>query len=296
MVYGVNKIRLSATNEYLAESLKDNLNIECKTMNANSDIYFIGLGTNYNNTKNPLEYAVKDIKDLSDAFYKHSPENTFVFNLLDESVKKNNIMNTKFILEDTKINDLVIIAFSGHGIISNDTFYFATDDADYLNPADNCVTFEEIYSLLDSIPARKKIMLIDACFSGEVYDVIYKDTSYYNKPDSVSLKSFILTQGTDNIGLIIQENFINYMTGNGTIVISASQGWQLAREERRWKNGTFTHCILKGLKGEADKDGNGNVSVSELKEYVIKEVEKLSNGSQKPTCRRENIEYDYQIW
>lgn len=39
-------------------------------------------------------------------------------------------------------------------------------------------------------------------------------------------------------------------------------------------------------------NGGKIVMVSELKEYVSKEVKRLTNGAQKPTSRRESLEFD----
>jgi hypothetical protein len=36
--------------------------------------------------------------------------------------------------------------------------------------------------------------------------------------------------------------------------------------------------------------------VNELKSFVGEEVQKLTNGKQKPTARQENLEYDWRIW
>jgi len=46
----------------------------------------------------------------------------------------------------------------------------------------------------------------------------------------------------------------------------------------------------------ADANNDGQVSVSELKDYVSVEVERLTNGAQKPTSRRESLEFDWRLW
>jgi hypothetical protein len=43
-------------------------------------------------------------------------------------------------------------------------------------------------------------------------------------------------------------------------------------------------------------NGDGEITVSELKEFVIKEVQRLTNGWQKPTSRRENLEFDFRVY
>ena len=83
----------------------------------------------------------------------------------------------------------------------------------------------------------------------------------------------------------------------GTQVISAAAGNSYALESEEWANGVFTYSLLKGLREkEADLSDGGEISVSELREYVSKKVFELTNGQQKPTSREENIEFDFTVW
>ena len=50
-------------------------------------------------------------------------------------------------------------------------------------------------------------------------------------------------------------------------------------------NGLFTHFILEALRGAADRNGDGLVSVAELGPYLTEAVRKASGGSQEPFLR-----------
>ena len=96
---------------------------------------------------------------------------------------------------------------------------------------------------------------------------------------------------------LMQELFSNLSKGSGAVVISAAAGDSYALESDEWQNGIFTYSILAGLKsGKADQNGDGNITVTELKAFVGREVERLTAGEQKPTSRRENLEFDFVIW
>jgi hypothetical protein len=63
------------------------------------------------------------------------------------------------------------------------------------------------------------------------------------------------------------------------------------------RNEVFSYAILSSLKNKAAyTNHDSQVSVSELYDYVSKEVESLTKGAQKPTSRRENIENDWRVW
>ncbi|HOH84439.1 MAG TPA: hypothetical protein PLI16_07485, partial [Bacteroidales bacterium] len=103
--------------------------------------------------------------------------------------------------------------------------------------------------------------------------------------------------GLQNSFELMQELFANLSAGSGAVVISAAAGTGYALESPEWNNGVFTYCILNGLKNlAADASGDKIVSVSELKDYVSKEVERLTNGAQRPTSRKESLEFDWKLW
>ncbi|MFT5600167.1 MAG: hypothetical protein ACI9N1_000401, partial [Flavobacteriales bacterium] len=46
----------------------------------------------------------------------------------------------------------------------------------------------------------------------------------------------------------------------------------------------------------ADLNNDGEIWLSELKQYVYSQVSLLSNGKQQPTSRIENNTIDYRVW
>ena len=55
-------------------------------------------------------------------------------------------------------NDKVIIAYSGHGMLSKEyDYYLSTYSVNFEKPEQNGLPYDELENLLDSIPARKKL-------------------------------------------------------------------------------------------------------------------------------------------
>jgi uncharacterized caspase-like protein len=62
------------------------------------------------------------------------------------------------------------------------------------------------------------------------------------------------------------------LTIKNGVVFTASSGKQVASWYRKKQHGIFTYYFLKGLRGGADADGNGQITVGELKDYLMKNV------------------------
>jgi hypothetical protein len=89
---------------------------------------------------------------------------------------------------------------------------------------------------------------------------------------------------------LMQYLFTDLADNDGSIILSAAAGDEVALEGDEWKNGVFTYCIRNGLeKKEADQDKDGKVTVSELKNYVSRWVQAVTGGRQQPMVRQDNI-------
>ena len=216
-------------------------------------------------------------------------------------------------MEKTNIKDRVILYVSGHGLLDKKyDFYYATYDVDFKNFGDKGLAYDDIEKLLDKIPARKKLLLMDACHSGEVDKdamSIKIPTNSIAKNEAKKVNVVFKSKGVgedmqsaSNLGLsnsfeLMQELFANLNNGNGTAVISAAAGNSYAYESDVWNNGVFTYSILHGLKDlAADYNRDRRVSVAELQKFVSGEVQRLTQGAQKPTARQEILENDWLVW
>lgn len=298
-----NRIETSVTNVNGTESYRIPLYVTYTPKQpAVSKTYFIGIGINrFRDTKHNLKWCVKDIRDLALEFKQKYGSTIQIDTLFDEQVTLANVQALKKKLLQTGINDKVIIAYSGHGLLSKSyDYYLSAYDVNFKQPEKNGIPYDVIEDLLDDIPARKKLLLLDACHSGEVdkEDLIVtekKKAAASNNGLVVHRGSVEMEEGTQTLGLqnsfeLMQSLFVNVGRSTGATVITAAGGVQFAQERGDLQNGVFTFSILELLQGEP------TIKVSELKKRVGERVLQLTNGLQKPTTRNELKEVDWEVW
>ena len=301
---GPNRVDVSVLNEKGAESLKQTYSIQCTAPAVKPNLYVVVVGvSDYQDARFKLTYADKDARDLADLF--ESKRDRFgeikVLRILNRDATRENIRKARDFLNASQVDDLVVLFFAGHGLLDSKLdYYFATADIDVTDPAQRGLPYDAIEDLLDGIRSRKKLLLMDTCHSGELDKDNVELVRADQKPeDAVKVRAFRgLTRVSPRVGLgnsyqLLEEIFADLRRGTGAVAISSAGGAEYALESATWKNGVFTHALLRGLKGEADRDKDGHVQVSELRDFVEQEVQRLTAGRQSPTARRENLVVDF---
>lgn len=305
---GKNKVQISVLNNKGAESLKETIKIINNEV-TKTDLYLISLGVSkYKDSRFDLNFASKDANDIVKFFEKSNLyNNVYVKELTNEQTTKSNILKIKDdFLKTAQVKDVVIIFAAGHGLLDNKmNYYFGTWDIDFNNPAVGGITYEELELIFDGIKPIKKLFLMDSCHSGEL------DKDEYSIADNTKVETGDVTfrnAGTVNTvfkngieisqsSLLVSNLFNDLRRGTGATIISSAGGAEIAMEGDIWKNGLFTYCFLSGIKEKtADKNKDGIIMLSEIQDYVYNKVTELSKGKQKPTTRRENLEFDFRIW
>ena len=72
----------------------------------------------------------------------------------------------------------------------------------------------------------------------------------------------------------------------GVIVMCSSMGREESREDDAWGHGAFTRALIEGLRGAADYDHDGSVTLNELDLYVTERVKTLTEGKQHPVTQK----------
>lgn len=157
-----------------------------------------------------------------------------------------------------KAEDTVFFYYCGHGALGTDgNYYLVSHDAkiqDKRVVKGTGIHQNELIEKLRAIPAKRVLMIFNACFSGNI---------------SPSLD--IGEQNLEASGL--SENVANALlaTGQGRIIITA------CREDQKSYIGSggltiFTQALVDGLKGKGITSRNGYISAYSLYEHVYDTV------------------------
>lgn len=156
-------------------------------------------------------------------------------------------------LIDKKPDDLVLLYFSGHGVLDDrGRLYLALKDTQINLLKATSIPSSFIADEMDSCRSKRQILILDCCHSGA------------------------FARGTKGEQKAITETTFEG-SGFGRVVLTASDSTQYALEGdqviRQTELSLFTHFLLEGLKtGEADTNNDGHISLDEWYDYTYARV------------------------
>ncbi|MFJ8312843.1 MULTISPECIES: AAA domain-containing protein [unclassified Streptomyces] len=181
---------------------------------------------------------------------------------VEDSTKSAVKQTMEAFLRDREPDELVVVYLSGHGSYDPEDgqlYYIAADSrADQLQQT--AIEASYLTRLLESCAARRKILLLDCCFSGRA------------------------VQGFRSKGAV-QQRSVPAVEASGVYVITASQQWEAAYVTTADEPSLFTKAMVDGLhSSQADLDGGGRISADDLFKYVSRELRRAPDGrAQTPT-------------
>jgi lipocalin len=309
---GKNKIQISAHNNNATESFKETFYVDYQVNTIQKpDLYFVAIGiSDYVNPMNNLNYADKDARDLIQMFEERSDiyNRIRIIPLLNYQATKANILALKDSLIKSKPDDHVILFYAGHGIIGDDgQYYLCNTDIKNDNIFSSATPYTDFETIIDSIPARNKLILIDACHSGEADNEEIKIADYV--PEQGNKKSLKINYFGRNVFQssssfnsqtsfdLMKSLFSDLRRNTGATIIASAGAGEYAYEGGEISNGVFTYFLMEALKNkQADYNKDKMITVSELIDYISLKVQKHTSGKQNPGKRSENLAIDFQIW
>ena len=234
-----------------------------KQKNPNAIAVIIGISEYANKDLSKVEYAKQDAMIMREYLIKvlgydaknilpHNPDELITSANMKTLIKQ---LLPDFVKPDGSSD--IFIYYSGHGApstTSQKAFFVPYDcNPNYISEV-SAYEMSEFYSDIQKVKSKSKTIVIDACFSGQSGDggTIIKNAS----------PLFVTVDNT----LFADKN---------AIVFQSSQSSQVSNWYPEKKHGMFTYYFLKGLKGEADLDEDGSITVNELERFINDENNNL---------------------
>ena len=125
------------------------------------------------------------------------------------------------------------------------------------------LSYKEFVSFLQKLPVKRRIAFVDACFSGEIIRQ-FGSLRAYRK---------LVPKGIRSIRPIdLSKNFPNQGSFQGIQVVTSSL--EMAWESKEYRASIFTHYLLQGIRGPADQNNDGKISVYELFNFVSRAMKR----------------------
>lgn len=263
-------------------------------------LYLFAVGvSDYADDTLDLTYAAKDARDL--AGYFGALPNSIVATATDSEATADVIERAKRFFARARPQDRTLFFFAGHGLLDPEYRYFlGSHETRTDNLADTALSFAALETVFDDTRSLHRAIFLDACHSGAVDPEI--QSAGLRTMDSGSV---IAREARGAMSLValddepvtledsyeaLRASFLDSRSRSGANIISASGGLQFAFENGTVANGLFTYALIEGLRtGNADRNADKQIELSELFQYVADEVTRLSNGRQVPTVRSEPL-------
>ncbi len=247
-----------------------------------------------------LRYAAKDADDLSRAIgtaarswlNQDGRQHVFMYNLTTS--KDHYLLPEKAAIHQTfdsiakkaKASDILLIFFAGHGVMAGEAkkhFYFLTADASPETTSGSAlasvgISTQELADWIhpSNIRAQKRILILDACNSGQVINDLVTMGSKNH--------SYTIARNDDNAEQIRSIDKLNERSG--LFILAASASNQSAFELSRYSHGLLTYALLKAMREDpAILDAAKYLNVSPWFDHAERTVTDLvrdNGGRQEP--------------
>lgn len=149
------------------------------------------------------------------------------------------------VLSMVQEGDLMLVAFSGHGVQRNGASFLCPQDT-RIDDVQSMIPLDAIFQKLQASRATHKVMLVDACRN---------DPRPPNQrgPGSPEESHDLFAQGSPP----------------GIALLTSCSPGQVSREEPDFGHGVFMNYVLEGLQGRADANHDGQIGLIELCCYAV---------------------------
>jgi serine/threonine protein kinase len=216
-----------------------------------------------------LQSCMHDVQAIRDQLAASGFDLERIHLLTDESLNpptREHILTTlKSIADNTEPNDLLLFYYSGHGDTMDGESYLVARNSQRLVLSDTGVRVARIKEIIEQAPARAKVIILDACHSGA----------------DIKGKKGGAPMSADFLRRVFEQ-------AEGLAIMASCKQGQVSYEWEGLEGSVFTHYLLDALRGQADREEKGFVTVQDVNKHVVDRVKlwaSQNNVSQTPTLQ-----------
>jgi len=261
------------------EGLTNQKTISIQLAKKREEVYAVVIGINKYKNLPSLKYAVNDARE----FYRYLVEvnqvpKDHIWLLLDEEATLEKMKNTlgTLLRRSAGKDDTVIIFLAGHGATEKDASspdgdglekYILPYNADPKDLYSTAMPMSEVARIFQRISSERLVFIADTCYSG-----------------ASGGRTILAGETRTNVSGAFLERLSQ---GKGRVILTASDANEVSAEKDELKHGVFTYYLLEGLRGKADLDGDGVITLDEIYRYVSKKVPQATGQDQHPVRKGE---------
>jgi hypothetical protein len=176
--------------------------------------------------------------------------------------------------------DTVLLYFSSHGTLARDATgllrrFLVARDTRVSDVPGTGLAMDEIKADFDRLRSRRKVLVLATCHSGAGKSLLPEDV----RAELGGIKAGFFVRPIEEVS-------------RASVVLSASDWGEAAREDEKLGNDVYTHFLVEALRIGADRNGDGAVTVSEAHDYARRLTYEFTGGRQRPTAESTEVGAD----
>ncbi|WP_163862420.1 caspase family protein [Myxococcus eversor] len=169
-------------------------------------------------------------------------------------------------------DDVVVVYFSAHGTLARDATgelrrFLVTRDASYRAIAQTALSMDMLKAEFDALSSRRRLLVLASCHSGNGKSLLPKEL----EKELAGVKSGFYARPLEE-------------SSRASMVFAACDWGETAREDEGLRNDIYTHFLVEGLGGGADRNTDGAVTATEAHDYARRRTFAFTEGRQRPSA------------
>jgi hypothetical protein len=222
-----------------------------------------------------LRYATKDANDfagaLKDPTEGHFDDVSVLTGL--EATTRAGVLDAvaKLAKKANRADDVVVVYVSAHGTLARDERgvlkrYLVTSDAQLEHASQTALSMDALEAGFRDLPSHRRLLVLATCHSGSGKSLLPREV----EAELATLKAGFYAPPLEE-------------SSRASMVLSASDWGETAREDESLENDIYTHFLIEALQS-GDRNLDGAVTATEAHDWARRRTYAFTGGRQRPSA------------